>query len=437
MLKRKILTVFVLVLLAGAGMSSAQVPNLGGAVGNALPETGPLTSGVDRTLSGVDNTVAATLRNARADAIRTLRLQHSDVVDVDPNGAPVVRAEIVAIAPSAEALAAARARGFTVGEATEASVLGLSITVLHAPAGMSTRRALEALRAADPQGAYDYNHIYLGAGVGARAPAPTLQTRGVESGGSHRVGLIDSGIDTSHPAFANASIQQRGFAGPQALADIHGTEVASLMVGSDRTFRGAAPGASLYIADIYCGQPAGGGVSALIGALSWLAQSNVGVINISLVGPPNRALEAAVRAAIARGFIIVAAVGNDGPSAPPLYPAAYPGVIGVTGVDAHDRVLPEALRGAQVDFAAPGSDMIAAAPGGRYLAVRGTSFAAPIVAGLLAQRLSAPNPQAATNAQSALTQSARDLGARGPDRIFGMGFVGEEVRTSNRQMARR
>ena len=65
--------------------------------------------------------------------------------------------------------------------------------------------------------------------------------------------------------------------------DAHGTEVASLIVS-------AAPGASLYVADIYCGRPAGGGVSALIGALSWLAQSNVSVINISLVGPPNRAL---------------------------------------------------------------------------------------------------------------------------------------------------
>lgn len=427
MLKRRILAVVFLALVAGASMSSAQVPDLG-TVGNALPNTPPL-SGVDQAVSGLDNTVAATLREARADAIRTLRLRHADVVDTDDNGAPVVRNEIVAIAPSAEALEAARARGFSVSETPDTSALGLSIVVLRAPNGMSTRRALEALRAVDPQGAYDYNHIYLGAGDATQAPAITLQQRGAEGGGP-RIGLIDGGADASHPAFASASVQQRGFAGPQARADAHGTEVASLIVS-------AAPGASLYVADIYCGRPAGGGVSALIGALSWLAQSNVSVINISLVGPPNRALEAAVRAAIARGFMIVAAVGNDGPSAPPLYPAAYPGVVGVTGVDAHNRVLPEALRGAQVDFAAPGSDMNAATPGGRYAVVRGTSFAAPIVAGLLAQRLPAPNPQAAANAQNALAQSAQDLGARGPDRIFGMGFVGEAVRASSRQLARR
>jgi subtilisin family serine protease len=144
-----------------------------------------------------------------------------------------------------------------------------------------------------------------------------------------------------------------------------------------------------------------------------------------------------VRAAIARGHVIVAAVGNDGPSAPPLYPASYPGVIGVTGVDAHNRVLPEAGRGAQVDFAAPGSDMIAAAPNGGYVPVRGTSFAAPIVAGLIARRIGPPSAASATRGEEELARSARDLGARGPDHTFGAGLVGADVRNAPRQVARR
>jgi subtilisin family serine protease len=145
-------------------------------------------------------------------------------------------------------------------------------------------------------------------------------------------------------------------------------------------------------------------------------------------------VEAAVRAALARGHVIVAAVGNDGPAAAPLYPASYPGVVGVTGVDARNRALPEAGRGAQVDFAAPGSDFSAATIGGRSAAIRGTSYAAPIVAGLLARRLSGGDGAAA---QAALAREAQDLGPRGADRTFGAGLVGQEVRDSAQRMARR
>ena len=112
-------------------------------------------------------------------------------------------------------------------------------------------------------------------------------------------------------------------------------------------------------------------------ALAWLCEQRTPLINVSLVGPRNRVIEAIVAELVARGFIIVAAVGNDGPAAAPLYPAAYAGVVGVTGVDARGRALVEAGRGPQVDFAALG------VVGGRGRAVlRGTSYAAPIVTGL-------------------------------------------------------
>jgi subtilisin family serine protease len=105
-------------------------------------------------------------------------------------------------------------------------------------------------------------------------------------------------------------------------------------------------------------------------------------------------------------------------------------VVGVTGVDAHNRVLPEAGRGAQVDFAAPGSDIAAAGPGGRYVTVRGTSFAAPIVAALIARGLGAPDPSAAARAEAALAQEAVDLGARGADPVYGAGLVGADLRAA-------
>ena len=92
-------------------------------------------------------------------------------------------------------------------------------------------------------------------------------------------------------------------------------------------------------------------------AFGWMARERVAVINVSLVGPRNKLMERVVKTLVSRGHLIVAAVGNDGPAAPPLYPASYDGVIGVTAVDEKHRVLIEACRGKQVDFAAQGADI--------------------------------------------------------------------------------
>jgi subtilisin family serine protease len=164
----------------------------------------------------------------------------------------------------------------------------------------------------------------------------------------------------------------------------------------------------------------------LAGAFGWMVRERIAVINVSLVGPDNAVLARIVASLTARGYAIVAAVGNDGPAAPPLYPASYPHVIGVTAVDAQHRVLLEAARGAQVMFAAPGADMAAGAPAGAYVAVRGTSFAAPIVAALLAQRLAQPDASLATAAVQALARGAIDLGPPGKDLTYGYGLLGAE-----------
>jgi subtilisin family serine protease len=148
------------------------------------------------------------------------------------------------------------------------------------------------------------------------------------------------------------------------------------------------------------------------------------------VGPANHALEQVVRRAHARGVLLVAAVGNDGPAAQPLYPAAYPDVVAVTAVDARGQVLPEACRGPHVAFAAPGADMAAAGLGNSlYATPRGTSFAAPLVAGLLAANLHTFDRSAANLAVIALARGATDTGAPGRDVVYGHGLVARELRT--------
>jgi subtilisin family serine protease len=212
--------------------------------------------------------------------------------------------------------------------------------------------------------------------------------------------------------------------------------VASLLAGQSPRFHGVLDRAEIYAADVYCNAPTGGAVDALAGAFAWLAEQRVAVINVSLVGPDNAALAQIVRALTSRGFLLVAAVGNDGPAAPPLYPASYPHVIGVTAVDAHRRVLIEAARGNQVMFAARGADMPAADSGGKYAAIRGTSFAAPVVAALLAQSVTAPDLSSANAAIEALAHSAVDLGPQGRDLTYGFGLVAADYSSDLAQPGR-
>jgi subtilisin family serine protease len=160
-----------------------------------------------------------------------------------------------------------------------------------------------------------------------------------------------------------------------------------------------------------------------------MAQQRVAVINVSLVGPRNALMERVVKTLVDRGYLIVAAVGNDGPASPPLFPAAYPGVVGVTAVDAKHRVLLEACRGKHVEFAAPGADLIAAMQSQpeNFSEVRGTSFAAPLVAGLFARELTEPDVAARDRVIAALIATAEDLGARGRDDTYGVGLVAADL----------
>lgn len=387
------------------------------------------TAGIDRTLDRTLDTAGTTVRDLRQIRVRDLLRTNRTTLEADPRGAPMIRGEVVALAPTDAALRAATRAGFGIARRRQLEGLDVMLVVLRAPAGISTRQALKRLRRADPDGSYDFNHIYMESGEAASTsaaeialPAPAASAPGV------RVGVVDGGVDRTHPALARLDVHEHGCA--TAVPSAHGTSVASLIAGDDGAFHGAAPGATLYAADVYCGAATGGAVDALADALGWLSREHVPVINISLVGPDNRMLEHLVRLMLERGHVLVAAVGNDGPNAPPLFPAAYPGVVGVTAVDARDKVLLEACRGTQVMFAAPGADIAAAALGHAYASVRGTSFAAPIVAALLAQRLRAPDAAHAREAIAALAGVAVDLGPKGWDRIYGRGLVGGALRTT-------
>ncbi|HTV97835.1 MAG TPA: S8 family serine peptidase [Steroidobacteraceae bacterium] len=379
---------------------------------------------VTQALNQGEPTVLDSASDLRHERIKRLIRDNRKLIEADPNGEPIVRGEILASGVSDEALARLRASGFAVDRERTIAGADFRLLVLKTAPGTATQKVLRELRSADPNGLYDYNHIYLTSGLATFAQiqgAPASATGRSEPAPAPRirVGLIDTGIDTTHPAFGESLVHGWGCGGTQH-PDAHGTAVASLLA--------AHAAAEIYAADVFCGLPTGGSVDDLIAALGWLVDERVAVINVSLVGPRNALLERAVHSLIERGYLLVAAVGNDGPAAPPLYPAAYPDVVGVTGVDAHRRVLLEAERGPQVMFAAPGADLEAADLKHRYAAVRGTSYAAPTVAALLAGPLSSPDREAALAAIDRLAQSAIHLGAPGRDLTYGFGLVGSADR---------
>jgi hypothetical protein len=383
-------------LLPSISLPPVNVPVGGGRLGNV-----PAASQVVQNLlsqPGAQQAISPTLHSvaglpgglAEAGAptlleLRRLRLQelirtNRSQLDSDERGQPVARGRLLVIDPDARSLQLAVRAGFAVLTEERHNLLGLRVVQLRIPLGLSARNALKRLRGAAPGIEADYDHVFEPAGGNLLPVAGALAASRAATG--RTIGMIDGGV-ASHPSLAAAPIEQNGFAGsPQATG--HGTAVASLIVGDQGPFRGAARGSSLLVADVYGGNRAAGSATAVVRALAWLAGRRSDVINISLVGPSNKVMARAIAAARARGIQLVAAVGNDGPAAPPQYPASYPGVIAVTGVDARGGALPEAGKAAHLDFAAPGADMAAALPGQGYATVRGTSFAAPLAAARLA-----------------------------------------------------
>jgi len=132
-------------------------------------------------------------------------------------------------------------------------------------------------------------------------------------------------------------------------------------------------------------------------------------------------IERGVAAIASRGILMVAAAGNAGAKSPPLYPAANPNVIAVSGTDAQEKLFAASNRGNHIAIAAPGADIFLPAPDEKYQITSGTSFSAAYVSGvaaLLLERSPALKPE---DMRAVLTKTARDLGAPGRDDLFGAG----------------
>ncbi|WP_147160528.1 S8 family serine peptidase [Novosphingobium sediminis] len=367
---------FIALMLALPGGLHAQI---------TLPPVGalvdPVISRVQTALAPADEVVRSidVLAAERLDRLTKFVAQHPDETEFDSAGQPARRGELLVIDPRPDDLAAAQRGGFALIEQQRIEGINIGYARLAVPPRLPLAKAERALRKLLPQAEVTADQLHFQSGSRAQSGSSQPLLAGLPRGGT--IGVIDGGVVGGGTVAA-----QVGFAAGAPHPNAHAQAIRSLLV--------AAGTAKLYVADVYGTDLAGGNALSLARALGWMAQQRVPVVSISLIGPPNPLVARAVAAAQAGGMVVVAAVGNDGAAAPPAYPASYPNVIAVTGVDGRGRVLLEAGKASHLDYAAPGADITAIGLDGRRVSLRGTSFAAPLAAArIAAHRAATAKPQ--------------------------------------------
>ncbi|HEY8494854.1 MAG TPA: S8 family serine peptidase [Myxococcota bacterium] len=279
------------------------------------------------------------------------------------------------------------------------------------PAALVTRAPADAVTVANDvyaSAAAEVRPFAEGAGADPHRPLQWgLERVGAErawpvsDGAGARVALLDSAPDASHPDLAGVRVVPLPDA-PPAPAGAHGSLLAGVVRAAANNgfgIAGVAPGAELI--GIPVCHPHGASASdtcrlyELLRGIDLAWAQGAQVLNLSLVGPPNRLLRKAVDRMDALGVLLVAAAGNEGGEAP-RYPAAYPAVIGVGAIDRTGAPYARGNRGAWVEVLAPGVEILSTVPGGGFAFGDGTSLAAAHVSGVLALAVAATDdPRAA------------------------------------------
>lgn len=239
--------------------------------------------------------------------------------------------------------------------------------------------------------------------------------RPVSTGAGTRIAILDSTPDTTHPDLARVEIAARIVDERPAQ---HGTMVAGILAAEPDNrvgIRGVAPDARVMAIPVCVPDPSErGDACALYDVLrgldaAWELRAHV--VNLSLAGPTNPLLQAAVDRLDQLGVTLIAAAGNDGGSGA-LYPAAYSSVIGVGATGRGGAPYPAGNVGPGLELTAPGVDIVSTAPGGGFAFGDGTSLATAHVSGVLAVLASASGKLALAR-QTLLLEAHRHTRADG------------------------
>lgn len=207
-----------------------------------------------------------------------------------------------------------------------------------------------------------------------------------------KVGIIDTGIDLSHPDLKDNIKETHGVLPCKNIDDDngHGTHVAGIIAAIDNEIGivGVAPDIEIYSAKAF-NRRGRARVSHIIESVAWCIEKQVDVINMSFgFSIKSIALERAIKQAYRHNILMVAAAGNSGGENDVMYPAKYPEVIAVTASDFKNNVAFFSSGGPEVDVIAPGVEITSTYKNSKYRKLSGTSMAAPHVTGAAALMLS-------------------------------------------------
>jgi len=254
-----------------------------------------------------------------------------------------------------------------------------------------------------------------------RIDADVAHAAGATGAGAD-VGVIDGGIDDTHPDLegnlADPAVDGNHEAWNTCRGDCnypwsdrgdHGTHVAGTIAAADGDSGvvGVAPEATLHALKV-CGANGGCQTSAVVEAIRYAADQGWDVVNLSLgTAQESPALQAAGQYALEAGVLPVAAAGNLGRPDSVEYPASYDEFLAVSATTIEDGIAGFSSTGSEVDLAAPGSSVCSAAVGGHRV-LDGTSMASPHVAGAAAQLMA--DGYSHREARGRLLETAEDLG---------------------------
>lgn len=275
------------------------------------------------------------------------------------------------------------------------------------------------------------NHLYvLGSTEKAQYALEKLnvdEIHGFADGTDIRIAMLDSGVNEKHPVFGGLEIEQFDATDtPQGVQDGHGTAVASL-IAAQQYMTGIVPNPELLSAKTFSysrrWRKTIGETYHLLQGLDWAVFKQARVFNLSFEGPEDALLRAALLETLRTDAVIIAAAGNKGAKAGPVYPAAYDGVIAVTATDHQNKLYRHANRGAYILVAAPGVNILSASGDDGYSRKSGTSMAAAHVSGIVALMIQASPESTAETIAQRLATTAKDLGKAGRDTSYGYGMI--------------
>lgn len=255
----------------------------------------------------------------------------------------------------------------------------------------------------------------------------------VTKGKGATVAVLDTGCDMAHPDLKEQIVGAKNFTGSRnGASDVqgHGTHCAGIVLAAENSsgMIGVAPHAKLIVGKVL-GDNGSGASTWIAAGIDWAAENGADVISMSLGGPgPDQYTRAAVQRALAKGVIVVAAAGNEGPREGTVgYPGGYPECVCVAAIDSQLRTAGFSSRGAAVRVAAPGVSVRSCYPGGRFATMSGTSMATPYVAGCAALYVSAKKARGekADPAEffKLIQEQSRDLPPSGRDTATGFGLI--------------